>query len=82
MTKVDSYFVANELGHLEEALAVARSPKAAPGGNGHPAGGSTARLSGVNPAAGLGRILVRTVPKEQECIDRASSPWRPQSPSR
>jgi hypothetical protein len=27
MTKVDSYFVANELGHFEEALAVARSPK-------------------------------------------------------
>jgi mono/diheme cytochrome c family protein len=27
MTKVDSYFVANQLGHLEEALAVARSPK-------------------------------------------------------
>jgi hypothetical protein len=27
MTKVDSYFVANQLGHLDEALAVARSPK-------------------------------------------------------
>ena len=27
MTKVDSYFVANKLGHLSEALAVARSPK-------------------------------------------------------
>jgi hypothetical protein len=27
MTKVDSYFVGNQLGHLDEALAVARSPK-------------------------------------------------------
>jgi hypothetical protein len=27
MEKVDSYFVANKLGHLDEALAVARSPK-------------------------------------------------------
>lgn len=27
MTKVDTYFVGNELGHLSEALAVARSPK-------------------------------------------------------
>jgi mono/diheme cytochrome c family protein len=27
MTKVDSYFVANKLGHQSEALAVARSPK-------------------------------------------------------
>jgi hypothetical protein len=27
MTKVDTYFVGNELGHLDEALAVARSPQ-------------------------------------------------------